>query len=332
MIRQFRNLVGLLCLMAVTGFTFGAEAAEVTLRFAGNTPPDHQLTRGLELFGKLIEQKSKGAVAVQVYPGGQLFTDKDMPKAVPTGAVDGGVVNYSFWTGQVPTLNVLYLPFNFTDHTHIWRVVDGEPGKRLIQDLKEKGGVKLLYWIDFTWIDFMSRKPMRNLEEVKGKRIRAIGEEDSAAIRAMGGAPVVMGGGEVYMALQKGTIDSSASGTPSFVERKYYEVSKYVTLAQFQYNMFGVLMNQKRWEGLSPEIQKAINEASQEAQDWGRKESLKVRQESLEILKSKGVDIFTLSKDERARWKVACSPAVEHYSRRTGEAGKTLVELIEKLR
>lgn len=308
-----------------------SHSAEITLRYAGNLPIDHHVTRGQELLAKLVEQKTEGKVKIQVFPAGQLFSDKDMMKAVPAGAVDMAEVTLSQWTGIVPDLLVLDLPLFFSDRRHVWRTVDGKTGALLKQEL-EKAGVKLLYWMDYGMADFISKKPIKTLEDFKGKRIRGYGELSTESIRGLGGAPTFLGAGEVYMALQRGTIDGAASGTTSFYERKLYEVTKHVTHANYAFVMFGVMMNLKKWNELSPDLQKIFAACSKEAEEWGRKECEKMDKDSLELLKQKGMEVFVVPDKEKERWKKASMPAVERFLKRAGDRGKELMEMAEKTR
>ncbi len=326
-ITVFVCLVGIFILW---GFGRNVQGADVTLRLAGNTPLDHHLTRGLDLYAKGIEKHSGSKIKVQTYPAGQLFSDKDMMKAVPSGAVDGGVINISQWTGLCPGVMVLDLPLFFKDWNHIYRTVDGDAGKMMIKDF-EKVGVKFLYWDDFAWAEFASKIPLKKLEDFKGKRIRGYGELITDSIKALGGAPTFLGGGEVYMALQRGTVDAAVSGTPSFYERKYYEVTKYLTLSQYSFIMFGMVMNLKKWNALGPDLQKAVTQASQEAQDWARKEAQKVGAESADLLKNKGMDVYQLPKAERERWAKASEPVFDRFLKRAGGEGRTLYELAKKV-
>ncbi len=328
----FKRFIGLMGLIGWAALGSGVtEGAEITLRYAGNLPVGHHVTRGQELLAKLVQEKTGGQVEVRVYPAGQLFSDKDMMKAVPAGAVEMAEVTLSQWTGIVPSILLLDLPLFFKDRRHIWRTVDGETGEILKKDL-ERVGAKLLYWMDYGSVDFASKMPLKALEDFKGKRIRGYGELMTESLKALGAAPTFLGGGEVYMALQRGTIDGAVSGTTSFWERKYYEVTKYITHADYAFAMFGVLMNLKKWNELPPDIQKVFAACSQEAQEWGRKEAEKMDKDCLELLKGKGMEIYVLPEKEKERWRKANEPVFNVFLKRTGEKGKMLLELVEKSR
>lgn len=176
-------------------------AAEVTiLRFAGHHPINHHCTRGMELYAKLVMEKTN-KVKIEVYPASQLFSDKDLVRAVPAGAVEMGVMHTGVLSGAMPSLLFLDLPFFYKDRAHWWRVIDSKVGEMVKQDF-DKRGMQFLYWMDYGRLDFASKTPLKTLEDFKGKRIRAPGEMPVEAIRALGASPTFLGNANVYMALQ----------------------------------------------------------------------------------------------------------------------------------
>ena len=140
--------------------------------------------------------------------------------------------------------------------------------------------------------------------------------------------------GEVYLALQRGTIDGVLTSTCSVYERKFYEVVKYFTLircGEFQ-NQPAVLVNLKKYQQLPADLQKLLVDASKEAQDWGLEIALKGTDECLAKLKEGGMEIYYLPEQEKKRWAEATKGVTTRYLERTGEKGKALMEAVEKTR
>jgi tripartite ATP-independent transporter DctP family solute receptor len=311
-----------------------ASAADVTvLRFAGFYPINHYMTQSMELYAKHVMEKTN-KVKIEVYPAGQLFSDKDLVRALPEGAIEMGVMHSGLVSGSIPSVSFMEFPFLHKDHAHWLRVLDSKVGDIVKQDF-EKKGMQFLYWLDIGRNIFVSRRPLKTLEDFKGKRIRASGVMQVEAIRALGAAPTILGTAEVYMALQRNTIDGSVTGISGAWERKYYEASKYVTDAQFHYGAFPVVMNKKIWDGLPRDIQAIMLEATKEVQTWGRKEAEKVDNEAIEQLKQKGMEYNSVPEKERDRWKdVTIKVCREAFLQRVGDQdkGKTILEIAEKLR
>ena len=232
----------------------GAAGDQIVLRFAGKSAPDHFVTRSQEFYAKQVEEKTKGKVKVEVYPAGQLFSDKDLVRALPMGAVDMAEATCPQWTGIEPLWLIFDMPLFFKDRAHWHRVVDSEVGTMMKDEFMKKSGVRVLYWMDYGSTANASKMPLHTMEDYKGKRIRGTGEIVLKGLQALGASPVFLGGGEVYLALQRGTIDGANSGMSSFWERKYYEVTKYISCPDFTLGMFVVLINKKKWDSLPADV------------------------------------------------------------------------------
>jgi tripartite ATP-independent transporter DctP family solute receptor len=311
--------------------TCWSAGAEITLRYAGDLPVGNHLTRSQEFFAERVNEISKGKVKVEVYSAGTLFTAKDYTKAVPSGATDMALSLISLWSGVVPAANFPEMPLFFDGWPHAWRVYDSEVGEVLRKEM-EKAGVKVLFWMQDGKAGFASKRPLKTLEDFKGKRIRAPGELASHTIKALGGAPTFLGGGEVYLALQRGTVDGAISSLTSFCDRKYYEVTKYVTEPNFMFGLYGGLINLNKWNSLPPDVQKVLLTAGEQTRDWGRKEVEKSDSGALEELKKKGMDIYSLSPAEKDRWRKALKPVYDLVISKAGDQGPKMYEIADKAR
>ena len=313
------------------GFSKAVAAETMTLRYAGDLPVGNHLTRGQEFFAERVKEISKGRVSIEVYTAGTLFTAKDFTKALPAGAVDMAQSLITLWSGLVPAANFTDMPLFFDNWPHAWRVYDSEVGEILRKEM-EKAGVKVLFWMQDGKAGFASKRPLNTLNDFKGKRIRAPGELMSHTIRALGGVPTFMGGGEVYLALQRGTVDGAISSLTSFVDRKYYEVTKYVTEPNFAFGLYACMINLNKWNSLPPHIQKILLAAGQKTQEWGRKEVEKSDLAALDELKKKGMEIHFLQKTEKEAWRKACKPVYDLVIQKAGPLGPKMFELANKLR
>jgi tripartite ATP-independent transporter DctP family solute receptor len=321
--------IGILCGLG----NFARDAsAEVTLRYAGDLPIGNHLTRTQEFFAKRVEELSKKQIKVDVYPAGQLFAAKDYSKAVPSGAVDMAQVLLGQWTGIVPAYMIVDMPLYYENWAHIWKIMDSPVGETIKKEI-EKTGVKQICWTQDGSAGFVSKSPIRKLEDWKGKKIRAYTELSAYAIRALGAAPAFMGGGEVYMALQRGTVDGAISTLTSFYDRKYFEVTKYLVIPPMAGPIYGVIINLQKWNSLTPAQQEILMAAGKETQEWARKEVQIVEKQAVEELKKKGMEVYYLPKEERQRWRNATDkPVRDAVLEKTGEPGKKLLEQTDKIR
>jgi TRAP-type C4-dicarboxylate transport system substrate-binding protein len=188
----FLGLVAVIAFgLGLTGAAPSASAQtgkpEFLFRCAGTMPLDHFMTRTLEHYAKLIQDKSKGRMKIEIYPANQLFSDKDLPKALPSGAVEMAQVNMSMWAGLIPSLGVQEMPFFYKDRDHFFRAMMTPAVKNLLDKEFESKGAKVLFWMDYGYMAIIGKKPIRTLEDFEGKRIRGFGEISSEFIRALGG-------------------------------------------------------------------------------------------------------------------------------------------------
>jgi tripartite ATP-independent transporter DctP family solute receptor len=324
-----------LVLSALAAVPQGAAAAgpEITIRYAGDLPIGNHLTRTQEFFAKRVAEITKGRVKVEVYPAGQLFAAKDYVKAVPSGAVDMAQSLMGQWTGLAPIFMITDIPLLYDGWEHIWRALDAPDIGDVMKKEGEKAGIRLLFWTQDASAGFVSKTPLKTVDEWKGKRIRSYTELASYTIKALGGTPAFMGGGEVYMALQRGTVDGAISTLSSFYDRKYFEVTKYLTIPSVTGPIYGGVMNIKRWETLPADVKDMLLAAGKDTQEFARKEVVRMDRESVEQLKAKGMDVYPLPKEERERWKKISVPQVEKVVlERLGDRGKRMIEMAEKLR
>ncbi len=307
---------------------------EFILRCAGTMPIDHFMTKSLDYYAKLINERTKGRMKIEVYPSNQLFSDKDLPKALPSGAADMAQVNMAMWAGLVPPLAVFDIPFFFRDRNHYNQSLDAPKIRNLLDGEFENKGVKILFWMDYGFMTLIAKKPIKTLEDFKGKRIRGYGEISTEMINNLGGAAVFLSVGEVYMALQRGTMDGVLTSLGTAYERKFYEVVKNLLL--FKDGELNVpppvLINLKKFNGLPPEMQSTLTAAGKEAQRWAFAQCQKGMEEFTVRMKEKGMDIYNLSDKERQRWTEVNQNILSHYLGRTGKVGKELADEVSKVR
>lgn len=308
--------------------------AEFTLRCAGTMPLDHFMTKALDYFAQRVDEKANGRMKIEVYPSNQLFSDKDFPKALPSGAIDMAQVNMAMWAGLIPSLAVFDIPFFFRDRDHYNRCLDAPRIRTILDREFENKGVKILYWMDYGYMTLIGKKPIKTVEDFKGKRVRGYGEISTEMIKNLGGAPVFLSVSEVYIALQRGTMDGVLTSLGTASERKFYEVVKYCLL--FKNGELNVpppiLINLTKYRGLPLEMQKVLYAAGKETQGWASTQCQKGMEEFLAGMKEKGMDIYYLSDQEKKRWTEANQNLLTHYIQRTGKVGKELVEEISKVR
>ncbi|MEI4768133.1 DctP family TRAP transporter solute-binding subunit [Psychrobacillus sp. FJAT-51614] len=303
---------------------------ETTIRLAYNLPADHHISKGIEQFAKDVTEKSGGAVKVQVYPAGQLLSDKDMNQSILSGGVEMGLNSSTLWSSTVPAMGIFDVPYIFENYDKAGEFINGEFGDKLSAAMEEKGA-KVLMYADYGYTQFANNKrPLKSPSDFKGLKIRSIGDIPSELIKAYGASPVFMGGGEVYMALQRNTVDGATSGTTAMVQRKYDEVVKYLTINNYAYLEFILAVNKDFWDGLPEKTQTLLTETAQESENWIRAQAKAEDEKTAKQLEEKGMEVYIVPEEDLPEWKEAGMPAWDAFTKNSGELGKELLELVDE--
>lgn len=309
-----------------------AHANEVVLRYAGTLPVTHHLSKAQEMFAELVEEKTGGTVKVEVYPAGQLYRAHDIPSAVATGAVDIGFNLTNVWTNDaVSEINDVPFLFRNAEHARAAWEPSGELFTLYDATLTRRQMKPLGVMFFGSLFDISNNgKPLVEPADFAGMKIRTYGALASEAIRALGGSPVTMDPGEMYLGLQSGTIDGAITGLTSIDQRKLWEAGRYATIAQAAFGVFAVNMNLRKFNSLTEEQQAAILEASAEVFEWTAEESARQDAESLEFLKG-NIQVVAFDEAQKAIWAEKLEVVVESWMARANDEEKAVIEWVRGL-
>ncbi len=321
-------------LIATTVLAGAASAADVTLRYAGTLPTSHHNAEGQVMFAKRVDELTKGAVEVEVYPAGQLYKAREIPTAIVSGGADMGFNLTGVWsTDPVSEINDIPFLFRDTDHAAKAWASDG-PLFKAFADVMATKGMKTVHVMFFgSLFDFGNKgKQLKTGADFDSMKIRGYGRLAAEGLRALGASPVVMSPGEMYLAIQRGTIDGAITGVTSLQSRKIWEVVEYATVTSATFGVMAVNISKAKWDSLSDDHKKALLTAGEEVFQWSVGESAKRDKSSLEFITDKGVKTHVLSAEEKSEWKKLFEPAAKSWESRAAAEQKELVAWIEGLK
>lgn len=303
---------------------------KVTLKLAAALPQSHPLVKAMQNLKEKAAQKSNGSIDITIYPAGQLFNDKNMNDALMSGGIDMGLNTVGRWASIVPAMDVFDVPFLFPGYEKVDKAIDNGLGQKLGEQL-EKKGVRPLLWADYGFVQYgNNQKTIKVPSDFAGLKIRGYSKYSAETIKALGASSVTMGSGEVYMAIQRGTIDGQSSGTTAMRDRKMYEVHKYITITNHASPEFIVAINDKSFNKLSADQQKALNEAAKEVQADIRANAKKEDLKALEDLKAKGAEVYVVPEAELKQWQEATKPVWDKFIKENGKIGQELIDICLK--
>lgn len=301
--------------------------AKTEFRLSNQLPPSHHISKGLVLFAAKVKEYSKGAVEVKIFDSAQLFKDTEIVEGLQEGLIESGLVPVNKWSGMIAAADVFEMPFVFKDLTSIKKFIDAGAGELLDKEF-EKKTVKNLFWVDYGYIQFFNNKrPLTKPDDFKGLTMRSFSSGDADTLKALGAAPTVMSSSEMYMALQRGTVDGATTGMPAAVSRKIQEVQKFMTEANYTTAQFAVQASLKWWEKLPQDQRDAVLKAGKDAEEWIRGAIAQSEDEAEKAIRKAGVQIHQLTPEARPLFIKATEPVRQTFASKTGELAKKLMEI-----
>ena len=256
----------------LVGLNNTAEAKEqkIHLTLTCGMEDDHPITLGVKKFAELLEKKTNGRITSDIYANSTLGSDRELIEQVNAGLIDGHGTATSLLANYSPTMAVFDLPYLFVSEDHAKAVLNSEILQKQIQLLEEASGIKMLTWFKLGWRNITnSVRPVYSPNDMKGIKIRVIENPVMIAqFKAVGAIPTPMAWSELYTALQQKTVDAQENPTYVILNNSLDEVQPYLSLTEHSYTVAALIFSKKRFESLSPEDQKSVVEAAQEAKEY----------------------------------------------------------------
>lgn len=286
---------------------------EYVFLYAENQTDDYPTTLGAGRFAELVEEKTNGRIKILVKAKAELGNESEVLKQLQFGGIAFARVSISQMTEIVPELNVLQLPYLYTDSKHMWRVLDGEIGESFLE-LVSEGYLVGLSWYDAGARNFYGREPVRCLEDMEDLTIR-VQESDMMAdmVSALNAKAVKIPYADVYSNLEQGLVDGAENNWPSYEAMKHYEVAPYFTIDEHTRVPEMQICSKKIWEMLSEEDQSILKECAIKSAKYEKWLWRKREEESRKIALEKGVQVIEISEEEKERFQNAMNGIYEKY-------------------
>jgi TRAP-type C4-dicarboxylate transport system substrate-binding protein len=291
--------------------TRAAEQPVVKIRLVTTMPVGTTVTKAGDMLARLIEERGRGRFKVDHFPAGQLYDTSNVVEAVPTGALEIAFLQ-SAVSKIVPEYDLLNTEFILGNADEVYRARDAT--RQSMGKAFGKLKAQLLGWVNYgTGLAYAFHKPVNKLEDFKGLKMRSPGGTHSIVTQALGAAPVSMSSADVYLALQRKTVDSVMSGYESILTRKWYEVARYGSGWYSGPHLYAVVANLAFWNRLTPEEHEMISKAVLEVQAWSDQNAVDEGSRVIQKLRDKGMIFTNISDQEHTRMKNAAAKAVFAY-------------------
>lgn len=277
-----------------------------------------------------VEAITEGRVKMKLHYSGSLVPAKDTVAAVRNGSVGGGTTSISFLAGIVRELSYME-PF-------FWIPAEAKAGQDMMdkltppsRKLMEEKGMALMFGLPSSGLITACRGPhLKTVADWKGKKVRAAGRWQGVQLSSVGASPVAIDPGELYIAVQNGTVDCTMFLANLALSGKIFEVAPNITYWNDGANSSFYYVNLDQWKKVSAADQKKILDMSDAlAKDWAV-EQISMQQQAAKDLEKAGANVFYPTRELIAEHKKAMSPVWKQLDEFVGASGKTFSDVITK--
>jgi len=281
-----------------------ARASETyTLTLATWGAPSHPHE---SLFAKqfidLVEKNSKGQIKFKYFSRGTMVKQSTVPEALIRGSVDIALTIIDSWAGRHADVSVTATPlWTLSMEQDAQALLPGRPLYDHFNKLLQADGVELLCLFDIGPTVIVSKAPLREPADIRGKVIRSLSKGSAQVLQALGASPIVLNVGDVYSALQRGTIDGAMNGIQGAAGLKYSEVVGNVLVPNGVMGTLisGYAMNRKKLMSLPPELRNVVTQAALEVRNTAQQKMVSGYFDYLKELEKEGMKSIVLRRDTK---------------------------------
>ncbi|MBK7469819.1 MAG: TRAP transporter substrate-binding protein [Betaproteobacteria bacterium] len=308
------------CALALAAlFSMGASAQTITLHGAVQFNDDHAFNKAMLKFEELVKKYYGKPINFVLHRNSELGLEKDYFAYMNQGiSVDYAIVSPAHMSTFSKAAPFIDAPFLFRDLDHWNKVLDADVLKPVADEVAQKAQVMLIGYAGGGTRNIFANKPVRNLAEMKGLKVRVQGAPIwSKTFAAAGMAPTVIAYNEVYNAIQNGVIAAGENEAAGVEAMKFYEVGPNLNVTQHAITIRPLCFSGKTFAKLPKDLQDAIMKAGKEAGAYGRQIESSEDNAKLDALEKAG-RLKRIPFADRAQMQKLVDPVMAAYAKEIG--------------
>ena len=284
-------------------------------------------------FAYKVEELSKGSIKIQIHTAGILGDNSSVMAAMVKPGSSGihiarlspiAVAHYG-----CDKHSLLNVPYTFKNHAHFWKFANSPAAQKILDEpYTKKVGVKGLFFMEEGFRHFFATKPLNDLEDFEGEKIRSAGnpimEELATALKA---SSVNVPFTSLYAALQTGEVTVAEQPLTNYLSNDFNRVAPYMILDGHEIGVAEVVISTETWKSLSKEQQAILIEAGKYAGEYCQKIVQESENSAKLTLRNSGVQ-FSEVKDF-SKWQKVCADVISKAVRDNTELYGEIVNLAD---
>jgi tripartite ATP-independent transporter DctP family solute receptor len=291
----------------------------ITLHGAVQFNDGHAFNRSLEKFQELTAKYYGKPINFVLHKNSELGLEKDYFAFMNQGiSVDYAIVSPAHMSTFAKAAPFIDAPFLFRDIDHWNKVIEADTLKPIAEEVSAKGEVMLIGFAGGGTRNIFANKAVRNLQEMKGLKVRVQGAPIwSKTFAAVGMSPTVIAYDEIYNAIQNGVISAGENEAAGVEAMKFYEVGPNLNMTQHAITIRPICFSGKTFKKLPADLQAAVVKAGKEAGTYGRQIESSEDQKKLEAMQAAG-KLKMIPFSDRAQMKKLADPVMADYAKEIG--------------
>ena len=301
------------------GLAAPLHAQTLTLHGASQFNDDHAFTKAMVRFEELVKKYSGKPVSFVLHKNSELGLEKQYFEYMAQGkAVDYAIVSPAHMSTFSKAAPFIDAPFLFRDLAHWNKVLDQDVLKPVADEIAQKADVMLIGYAGGGIRNIFVNKPVRNMQELKGLKVRVQGAPIwSRTFQAAGMAPTVIAYNEVYNAIQNGVIAAGENEAAGVESMKFFEVAPNLSMTQHAITIRPLCFSGKTFKKLDKAMQAAVLRAGKEAGAYGRQIESSEDEQKLVALEKAG-KLKRVPFEGRDQMKRLVDPVMAAYAKEIG--------------
>jgi TRAP-type transport system periplasmic protein len=322
------RLSGLCAGLAAAVLLIGAAQAQ-TLRFGMNTPPsDAPDYQGALAMKSYLEFNSGGKLQLQIFPSGQLGSEREMTEQIRDGALDIAWVADGNLTGFYPKMQVLAIPYLFPSSPVAWDVLRGPWAAQLKEDIHKTAGFRVLEMAENGFRDFTnSKRPIVTPADLQGLKMRTMESPVYITLmKSLGAAATPIGTDQLIMSLQQNVVDGEENAPNSVFTLGIADVQKFMSTDEHTFSSVMIICSNAAYDKLTPDQRRMLIEAATVMGNLNNAGKAQRKAQDIEGIRKKGVQVHLTTVAEKEQFKqIAQGPVLQYIQQ---QVGKDLVDAL----
>ena len=269
-------------------------AQATTIRWGELLAVSHPQVQMVQRIAADVKQKTNGRIDIQVFPGGQLGSGKDMMESVSAGALQFTTDGAGALGAFLPALTLVEAPYLWRDAAHLAKVKDAPIFAKMNEDLASRRAMRMLNVTYYGKRHLTTgNKAVRTPADMVGFKLRVPPVDVFQAMAdAWGARATPIAFPELYLALSQGAVDGQENPLPTLQSGKFFEVQKFLVLTEHIITPRMIIVNDSFWKGLPAADRGLLQAAFDDGATWQDKELLGQEASLVATLKGAGMTVI----------------------------------------